>query len=158
MNPHMIDSISEYLTNPSDLPVNGVVIGVDARRPLVAGHVHTHDVQMLWEVLGNMMDGTEVTQKTHLKETFSIPQADRSGSFTVPRRNPDLDHGEPGVLVSGEAVKHQNGRSRPWLSSGGVTEAVSPTVCKVNLQAQSPPPVPEGATNTLFQSLLPMQW
>lgn len=48
MNPHMIDSISEYLTNPSDLPVNGVVIGVGACRPLVAGHVHTHDVQMLW--------------------------------------------------------------------------------------------------------------
>lgn len=43
----MSESISEYLTNPSDLPVNGVVVGVGARRPLVARHVHTHDVQML---------------------------------------------------------------------------------------------------------------
>lgn len=105
-----------------------------------------------------MKDGTEVTQKTSFKEKFSIPQADRSGSFTGPRRSPDLDHGEPGVFVSGEAVKHQNGRSRPWLSSGGVTEAVAPTVCKVNLQAQSPPPVPEGATNVPLSSLLPLQW
>lgn len=48
MNLYMIDSISEYLANPSDLPVNGVVIGVGARRPLMAWHVHTHDVQMLW--------------------------------------------------------------------------------------------------------------
>lgn len=92
------------------------------------------------------MDGTEVTQKTHFKEKISIPQADRSGSFMVPRRNPDLDHGEPGVFVSGEAVKHQNGGSRPWFSSGGVTEAVATAVCEANLQAQSPPPVPEGAT------------
>lgn len=93
------------------------------------------------------MDGTEVTRKTHSKEKFSIPQADRSGSFTVPRRNPDLDHGEPGVFVSREAVKHQNRRSHPWFSSGGITEAVAATVCEANLQAQSPPPVPEGATN-----------
>lgn len=61
--------------------------------------------------------------------------------------NPNLDHGEPSVFVSGEPVKHQNGRPRPWLSPRGVTEAVAPTVCEANLEAQSPPPVPEGATD-----------
>lgn len=55
--------------------------------------------------------------------------------------------------MSREAVEHQNGRPGPRLSPGGVTEAIAPTVCEAHLQAQSPPPVPEGAMKILYMSL-----
>lgn len=58
--------------------------------------------------------------------------------------NPDLDNSEPCVFVSREAVQHQNGRSHPRLSSVGITEAIASAICIAHLQAQSPPPVPEG--------------
>lgn len=42
------DLSSEYLMDPSDLPLNGVILSVGACRPLVARHVHAHNVQVLW--------------------------------------------------------------------------------------------------------------
>lgn len=41
-------------------------------------------------------------------------------------------------------MKHQDGWSHPRFSSVGITEAIASAVCIAHLQAQSPPPVPEG--------------
>lgn len=53
-------------------------------------------------------------------------------------------------------MEHQNGRPGARLSSGGVTEAIAPTVCEAHLQAQSPPPVPEGAMKISLDMSLPL--
>lgn len=34
-----------------DLPLNGIIIYVGACCPLMARHVHTHNVQMFWQIL-----------------------------------------------------------------------------------------------------------
>lgn len=57
----MSDHISEYLVNSSNLPLNGIVLCVGACRPFMTGHVHAHDVQMLWQVLEQLMERKEVT-------------------------------------------------------------------------------------------------
>lgn len=80
--------------NPSNLPLDGIVLGVGARRPFMTRHVHTHDVQMLWEVLGQIMERKKsqdiYTRNPILRgrfrahnQTGQVPSGDPAGNLTL---------------------------------------------------------------------------
>lgn len=45
---YLIVLCSVYLMDPPDLPLDRIILCVGACCSLMAGHVHTHNVQMLW--------------------------------------------------------------------------------------------------------------